>query len=75
MPQVSNAKKTELLSIARSSSIMDDMRHVAAHRHNTVLVDGKVDMDKLVEYLSDFNRFINHRPKPFRPIIDRLMKL
>jgi hypothetical protein len=53
----------------------EDMRHVAGHRHNPVIVDGKVDTDRLLDFLNQFNEFLNHAPKPFRPIVDKDMRL
>lgn len=42
---------------------------------NPTLIDGKVDMDKLVDFLTQYNEFINHNPRPFKKIIDKDMKL
>ncbi len=75
MPRLSEIEKEELLAFARSPVVRSDMRHVAAHRHNPVIADGRVDMDRLLDFLNDFNSFINHRPKPRRPMIDRDMRL
>jgi len=68
-------EQEELRRLAQSSSLRADMRYVAAHRHNPLLVDGKVDMDRFITFLTEYNEFINHKPKPFKPIIDRIMKL
>lgn len=51
------------------------MRQVVRNRHNPFIVNGEVDMDLLLEFLTEYNRFINHEPKPFKPMIDRVMKL
>jgi len=72
---ISELEKDELLRLANSLSMMEDMKYISAHRHNPVVVDGKVDMDRLVTFLTEFNEFINHEPKPFKPIIDRDMRL
>jgi len=55
--------------------LKEDMEYVAAHRFNPVVVGGKVDMDRLIEFLDGFNAFINHEPKPFTPMIDKDMRL
>jgi hypothetical protein len=68
-------EKRELLRLAGSSSLREDMGHLSAHRHNPLIVDGAVSMDRLLAFLTQFNEFINHRPKPFTPIVDRVMKL
>jgi len=68
-------EKEELLRLARSSSLKDDMQYLSAHRHNPLLLDGKISMDRLLDFLNEFNEFINHEPKPFKPMIDRDMRL
>ena len=68
-------EKEELLRLAKSSSLKDDMQYLSAHRHNPLFLDGKVSMDRLLDFLNEFNEFINHEPKPFKPMIDRDMKL
>ena len=68
-------EKKEMLRLAGSSSLRQDMEYLAAHRHNPVVAGGKVDMDRLLEFLTEFNEFINHKPKPFKPMVDRVMKL
>lgn len=75
MALLSEHEKKEMLRLARSSSLMEDAEYLTVHRHNPVVIDGKVDMDRLLEFLTEFNAFINHRPKPFKPMIDRDMKL
>lgn len=72
---ISEDEKRELLRLACSSSLREDMRYISTHRYNPVIVDGKVSMDRLIEFLNGFNEFINHQPKPFKPIIDRDMRL
>ena len=75
MAKLSEAEKRELLAAAKSAALRKDMRFLAEHRHNPVLVDGVVDMDRLIEFLTQFNEFNNHKPKPFKPMIDKVMKL
>ena len=72
---LSEKEKDELRNLAQSSSLRDDMRRVALNRHNPIIVNGEVDMDRLVEFLDQYNAFINHEPKPFKPMIDRNIKL
>jgi hypothetical protein len=55
--------------------LREDMRYLAEHRHNPFLKDGHVDIDNYIEFLNTFNEFINHNPKPFKPMIDKVMKL
>lgn len=72
---LSEKEMEELRSLAKSSSLRDDMRHVARNRHNPIMVNGEVDMDRLIKFLDQYNEFVNHEPKPFKPMIDRVMKL
>lgn len=75
MALLSKKEKEELLRLARSSSLRDDMKHLRENRHNPVIVNGKVDINRLITFLTQFNEFINHKPKPFKKMIDRVMKL
>ena len=68
-------EQEELRRLAESSSLQNDMKYIAAHRHNPLIVDGKVDLDRFITFLTEYNEFINHKPKPFKPMIDRIMKL
>ncbi len=72
---ISKDEKEELLRLARSSSLREDMRHISSNRHNPLIIHGRVDMDRLITFLTEYNELINHRPKPFKKIIDRVMKL
>jgi hypothetical protein len=75
MAKISEAEKKALPVSAKSASLREDMRYLMEHRHNPVLVDGVVDMDRLIHFLTGFNEFIDHEPKPFKPMIDRDIKL
>jgi hypothetical protein len=72
---ISIKEQEELRRLAQSSSLENDMKYIAAHRHNPLIVEGNVDLDRLLTFLTEYNEFINHNPKPFKPIIDRIMKL
>jgi len=72
---LSEKERQECSAVAGSGSLRDDMRHMAENRHNPFLKDGKVDVDRYIDFLNAYNEFINHMPKPFKPIIDRIMRL
>ena len=72
---LSTKEQEELRRLSQSSSLKADMKYVSAHRHNPLIVDGKVDLDRFITFLTEYNEFINHKPKPFKPMIDRIMKL
>ena len=67
--------KKEMRELGRSSRLREDMRYVAEGRHNPFFVDGKTDMNRLIEFLTESNAFINHKRRPFRRIKDKIMKL
>ncbi len=75
MAVISEDEKREFLRLAKSSSLRRDMRHLSSNRHNPFIKDGKVDVDAYIEFVTQYNEFINHEPKPFKPIIDKVMKL
>jgi hypothetical protein len=72
---VSKKEKEELKRLASSSSLREDMRRLAANRHNPLIANELVDIDRLLIFLSGYNEFINHARKPFNRMVDRLMKL
>lgn len=75
MATISEGAKQELLKLSESASLRKDMQIIRANRHNPFFKDGKADADAYVEFLNQFNEFINHTPKPFRRMIDKDMKL
>lgn len=75
MGKLSKKEKKELRQVAASALLRKDMQHLSANRFNP-LIDGKtIDMDRLIVFLTEYNEFINHTHKPFKPIIDNIMKL
>lgn len=73
--KLSRDVEKELLELTRSEALMKDMETIAAQRHNPFIKDGIVDVDAYLEFLQEFNEFINHEPKPFQPMIDKDMRL
>ena len=65
----------ELLDLANSESMRRDMETIASRRHNPFVKDGEVDVEAYIEFVTGFNEFINHQPKPFKPMIDKNMRL
>ena len=72
---LSEAEREELLALSKSESLRRDMAHVAATRHNPLMIDGEVSAERVVEFLTQYNEFLNHPFKPARPFIERNMKL
>lgn len=75
MARLTEQEKEELRRLAKSTQLRDDMRRVATSRHNPFMKDGRVDIEAWLEFLNEYNAFIGHTPKPFKPMIDRIMKL
>lgn len=72
---ISEKSARELSELSQSESLKKDMDILRAQRHNPFIKNGKVDIESYIEFLTEFNEFIDHKPKPFKPIIDRDMRL
>jgi len=68
-------EKEELVALVKSSSFKEDMQYLSAHRHNPLIVNGKVDPDRYITFVTEYNEFTNHQPKPFKPMVEKIMKL
>jgi len=75
MEKLSKKEKEELQRVAASVLFRKDMQHLSANRFNPLIEGQTINMDRLLIFLTEYNEFINHTPKPFKPIIDRIMKL
>ncbi|KWT84125.1 hypothetical protein [Candidatus Magnetominusculus xianensis] len=65
----------DLYEASKSEALRFDMQRVAAQRHNPFVKNGQPDIDAILQFLMEYNEFINHEPKPFRKIIDTVMLL
>ena len=72
---LSKKAEKELRSLARSAALKKDMATMSASRHNPFSKAGIVDADAYILFVSAFNEFINHEPKPFVHMIDKDMRL
>ncbi len=72
---LSTKELEEIRELARSAALKKDLTIVSATRHNPFVKNGIVDVDAYIEFVTAFNEFINHEPKPFTPMIDRDMRL
>ena len=72
---VSDKSQEELLKHSQSVAFKNDMKIIAGQRHNPFIKNGNVDVDAYIEFVTQYNEFINHQPKPFRRMIDNDMKL
>jgi hypothetical protein len=73
--KLSPAAQKELIELAHSESFKEDMDALAVRWRRPFLKDGEVDVDAYIVFVTAFNEFINHEPKPFNPMLDRDMKL
>lgn len=56
-------------------NLSSGMRAIAEGRHNPCVRDGQVDVDAYVKFVCEYNEFINHEPKTFKPMKIGKMKL
>lgn len=75
MTAFSRAAQEEIRDLARSGSLKQDMETVTESRQNPFIKAGQIDVDAFIAFVSEFNEFINHQPKPFQPIRDADMRL
>ena len=75
MGKISKEARKELIRLARDASFLEDMRKVSSNRHDIFGAAGGSEADTLVKFLTEYNEFLNHQPKPFQEIVGRNMKL
>jgi hypothetical protein len=72
---MTETEKQELLQMAESEELRTDMRRVRHARKTPFVHNRRIDLDAYIEFLDAFNAFVNHRHKPFKPMIEVNMKL
>ncbi len=65
----------ELVRLGRSEALRDDMNKLKSSWQSPFIRNGVIDADLYIEFVEQFNAFINHQPKPFQPMIEKDMKL
>lgn len=75
MKALSDKAEKELVDLSRSDSLRRDMEIVTSNRLNPFVRNGIIDADAFVSFVTEYNEFINHRPKPFVPMADKDMRL
>lgn len=73
--KLNKEERAELKRLTKSIKLREDIRRLSKLRHNPFLVDGEVDIDRYLTFLTEYNYFINHAPRPFRRIKDKNMWL
>ena len=72
---ISDKSRQELFKQSKSDILKKDMDTINRQKHNPFLKNGRVDIDAYIEFVTLYNEFINHKPKPFAPMIDNFIKL
>ncbi|MBI5307127.1 MAG: hypothetical protein HZB37_02000 [Planctomycetes bacterium] len=73
--KLSDRAEKELVALGKSEELRKDMETLRSQWHSPFIKDGIVDADAYIEFVQQFNEFINHEPKPFKPMIEKEMKL
>lgn len=73
--KISQEAAKEFLELSKSESLKKDMDVLRYQRYNPFIKEGEVDINAYIEFVTQFNEFINHQPKQFKPIIDKDMRL
>jgi hypothetical protein len=72
---LTDQEKEELLHLAQSPRLKEDMKWLSANAYNPFMVDGRIDVDKWLTFLNGYNEFVGHARKPLKWIVERVMKL
>lgn len=75
MARLTDEERRELRELAAGAALRQDLRLVSDRRRRLFQRRGQADIDLLVAFLVEFNEMIDHRPKPFKKIVARDMKL
>ena len=72
---ISIKSQQELLELSQSHTLKKDMEIIYSKRHNSFIKNGRCDLDAYLEFVAQYNEFINHEQKPFKEMLDRDMRL
>lgn len=72
---LSESAEKELVKLGMSEELKKDMEMLSSQWRSPFIKDGEVDIDAYIEFVQQFNEFINHEPKPFKPMIEKDMRL
>ena len=74
MPLSAEAR-AELLAFAASGALRSDTARLRAAHADAFIVDGVVDCDRVMDFLTDYSEFVGATPRARRPFVERCMKL
>jgi hypothetical protein len=72
---ISKKAEIELVEGACSEDFRSDMQGMRDKWHSPFIINGNVDVDAYLDFVTEYNEFINHRPRQFKKIEDKYMKL
>lgn len=72
---LTDQEKEELVRQSQSARLKEDMRRLSANAHNPLMVDGRIDADRWLTFLNEYNEFVGHTRKPLKWMVERVMKL
>ena len=72
---LTDQEKKELVNQAKSARLKEDMRSLSANAYNPLMLNGRVDADKWLTFLNEYNALIGHARKPLKWMIERVIKL
>lgn len=75
MKPFSRQAEEEMRALSGSLVLRQEMEVLAASRSNPFVRAGQVDADAFITFVQEFNEFINHQPKRFRPMTGSDMRL
>jgi hypothetical protein len=75
MAILTDQERRELKRLAASPALREDLQTLARLQARSFWREGRVDIDQVVTFLTEFNEMINHQPKPFKIISNRDMRL
>lgn len=70
-----NEIDSEISELDQSESLRKDMNLIKSHKNNLYHEDEQKSIELFLEFVTQYNEFINHEPKPFKRIIDKDMIL
>ena len=73
--KISPALCRELADNSKLIALKRDIDIIGIGRHNPFIENRRVNVEAFLEFVTQYNEFINHQPRPFCPIKDREMKL
>jgi hypothetical protein len=72
---LTDEEKKELVHQSQSALLKEDMRWLSANAHDPFIVDGRIDVDRWLTFLNEYNEFMGHARKPLKWMVERVMKL